>query len=112
MSKDSNASQERASTLRQYILEQASLYVSQEREESYGPPKENFDTTAALWRIYLAAKQKAWEREGNETSYPISSSDIALLQVLMKVSRHACGEGKLDTFMDIAGYAALAAELD
>ena len=41
----------------------------------------------------------------------IGADDVAHLMMLLKIARLATGEPKADTYIDIAGYAALGGEL-
>lgn len=77
-------------------LERAKELIGGERQSQYGPPSENFARIAAMWSAYLSA--------------PICSADVANMMVLLKVARNAHGASD-DTWVDIAGYAALGAEL-
>lgn len=82
---------------REFVLRLASAAINGPREESYGSPSENFSTIARLWSVYLG--------------YTIMPEDVAILMVLLKAARAKNGEFNLDTYVDIAGYAALGAEV-
>ena len=84
-------------TERGRILYAAIGAVCCEREEEYGSPADNFRLTAQLWSDYLQTK--------------ISAGDVALMMVLLKVSRVKSGRPKPDSFVDMAGYGAIAGEL-
>lgn len=84
-------------TERGRILYAAIGAVCCDREEEYGSPADNFRLTAQLWSDYLQTK--------------ISAGDVALMMVLLKVSRVKCGHPKADSFVDMAGYSAIAGEL-
>lgn len=75
------------------VLEQANKIIHGDRAESYGSAEESFSRIAALWTAYL--------------DRPISAHDVAICMVLLKVSR-AKSDHKMDTTVDMAGYAALA----
>ena len=81
------------------------LAKAQERvntnQSAYGSPHGNFKRTADI----LTAL--GFEREG----CPVTPMDIALLMVALKLARASGGEGKLDNWVDIAGYAACAGVL-
>lgn len=83
---------------RQETLECARRIVGGDREEDYGSPEDNFAVIAKLWSIYLRAE--------------ISPTEVATMMILLKVARSMAGSGKEDNWVDIAGYAACAAELD
>lgn len=74
------------------MLESANKIIHGARAESYGSAEDSFDRIAKLWSAYLEAE--------------ISAHDVAMLMVLLKVSRAKVDEG-IDTAIDIAGYSAL-----
>lgn len=82
------------------ILEEAKSIIMERREEKYGSPHYNFKNIAAFWSIYI-------DKE-------LTSKDVAIMMALLKISRIKTGT-KIDyiddNFIDLAGYSALAAEL-
>lgn len=58
--------------------------------------EDTFPTIAKLWSAYL--------------SKPISESDVCALMILFKAARLSVGYSSADSLVDIAGYAACAAE--
>lgn len=58
--------------------------------------EDTFPTIARLWSAYLAK--------------PISESDVCALMILLKAARLSAGYSSADSLVDIAGYAACAAE--
>lgn len=90
-------------TIRQNILESAITCVCGRRQEDYGTPEDNFKTIAKLWTVYLEASHK-------EHTVEISAKDVAMMMALLKVARISSGSN-LDSFIDLAGYAACAAEI-
>ena len=90
---------------RKEILETAAACVFGQREEDYGSPEDNFKTIASLWDIYLQAAHTG--------SYiPIlSPKDVAIMMALLKIARIASGKSA-DSFVDLAGYAACAGEIE
>jgi len=79
------------------ILRSAELMVSGKREEEYGSPEENFAVIAELWTTAFAVK--------------FTSEDVAKAMILLKVARLMTGMGSDDTWIDIAGYAAIGGEI-
>lgn len=78
--------------------------IVEEREGQHGSPKEIFETIAIFWSDYLN------RTHGCEVD--LSGMDVALMMVQFKIARVIANPGKaLDSLMDIAGYAACAAEL-
>lgn len=82
---------------REEVLETAKSLVCGDRAKAYGDAKENFGSIATMWEEYLG--------------YPINADDVAIMMILLKIARMKTGTFKEDTFIDIAGYAALAGEL-
>ena len=81
---------------RKELLE-AAMKATTDRGQEYGKPEDNFATIAHLWTDYL---EKV-----------ITSHDVAMMMVLFKVARSKANPGHADNLVDIAGYAACAAEL-
>lgn len=87
----------RAKMIRETILDTAKQCICTDREAEYGTPQENLGRIAALWSGYAA--------------HDFTAHDVAIMMALVKVGRIASGKVKQDTYVDIAGYAALAGEL-
>lgn len=88
---------------REEILAEAKKCVCGDREQDYGTPEDNFATIGQLWTTYL------------QTTHPsdqvITAKDVAIMMALLKVARIARGS-KADSYIDLAGYAACAGEID
>ena len=82
---------------REEILERAKKCVNGGRDLTYGSPESNFDLIARLWGVYKGVE--------------FTPVDVSLMMGLMKVARASSGSGSLDTFVDLAGYAACGGEL-
>lgn len=86
------------------ILEKARQCICGEREQDYGTPENNFSTIGKLWTDYLiAAKPEAIVPD-------IGAKDVAVMMALLKIARIATGSS-MDSFVDLAGYAACAGEI-
>lgn len=81
------------------ILHEAERCVCGQREQDYGSPEDNFQRIANLWNAYLGA--------GSD----LSSMDVAMMMGLLKMARIKTGTGTLDSFVDLAGYAACGGEI-
>ena len=81
---------------REIILDKAKEYVCGQREQDYGSPEDNFNVIADLWSVYKDVN--------------ITAQDVAVMMSLLKIARIKSG-GTLDSFVDIAGYAACAGEI-
>lgn len=91
---------------RSHILGEAYAITNGKRREDYGPPTEQHNVTAEMWTAY---SDTVVLRRGSEG---FSSVDVCVFNILQKIARHACGGGTRDTWVDIAGYAANAAECE
>lgn len=87
------------------ILQAAAEIITKDREQQYGKPEDNFSFIANLWDMYRAASGIRKMRGG------IDAHDVAMMMCLLKIARIATGEPKADNYIDLAGYAACAAEI-
>lgn len=71
------------------FLQEALDIVDGDREGTYGHPAANFQRIAMLWSVALG--------------HPITLKQVALMMVLLKVSREIHKPGR-DNLVDIAGY--------
>lgn len=71
--------------------------VTGEREQQYGKPEDNFAIIASLWSAYKG--------------YSFSPLDVAMMMALLKIARIKTGVGTVDSFVDLAGYAACGGEI-
>lgn len=78
------------------VLQEAQRYVHGNRAADYGHPLDNHSTTAEMVSAFLARKYGI--------RVPLVAEDIAVFNILQKVSREA-NAPKRDTAVDIAGYA-------
>ena len=80
------------------VCTRAADLVDGDRRRQHGEPEETHARIAALWSAYLADRQ-------------LTGHDVAMLLLLVKVARIATGTPNPDNYVDIAGYAGIAAEL-
>ena len=78
------------------ILTKAEEIVTGEREDQYGSPEDSFSLISEFWSDYLGVD--------------IVAEDVAAMMILMKLARIR-GGGSLDSWIDIAGYAACGGEI-
>ena len=90
------------------ILEAARVCVCGEREQDYGTPENNFETIGLLWAVYLRAAHPDYKLKMPING--ITSKDVAAMMALLKLARVATGTSP-DSFIDLAGYAALGGEI-
>lgn len=87
---------------RKRVLDEAADAVCRDRCEMYGEVEDNFGVIAELWNAYL----KAGMPEG-ACAVDLGARQVAEMMILFKVGRAATAmEDHLDTYVDIAGYAA------
>ena len=85
---------------RKELLAKAANVVTGERDAQYGGPEDNFERIATLWNAYLGEPNK------------LGPEDVAIMMILLKIARLAASEYKsMDSWVDIAGYAACGAEI-
>lgn len=85
------------------LLLDADQIVNGDRNVTYGDPNADFARTARLWNAYLDGKA---ERDVVD----IEPADVAIMMILLKVSRLTWSPTKRDHWLDIAGYAACGAD--
>ena len=83
-------------------LKEAAQLITGDRQQDYGPPSVNFQRIADLWNVQLAHRLKDGEK--------FTPVDVALALTQLKMAR-AVQSPKHDTFVDGAGYLAIADEL-
>lgn len=87
--------------MRGECLNKALKVINGERLDMYGSPENNFELIADLWDLYL----------GNRLDDVLSPHDVAVMMALFKIGRIATGVGSEDSYVDAAGYIALACDL-
>lgn len=91
--------------LRSEVLETAGDLISKDRAAVYGDAKESFEAIAAMWTAYLK------NHAPGDDLHPLNGADVAAMMVLMKVCRLRYAQQHADSWVDVAGYAALGAEI-
>jgi hypothetical protein len=79
------------------LLSDAIDTVAVDRKEDYGEAEDSFNDIARLWSVIL--------------HQDVSSKDVALCMIALKIARCNNGDYKRDSWLDIAGYAALGSQL-
>jgi hypothetical protein len=80
------------------ILARAAEVTGGERQDSYGPVKQNLQRIADLWTAYLDCGVK------------LSPEAVAWMMVLLKMARSEADGYHEDNYIDGAAYAAIAGE--
>jgi len=83
---------------RNEVLREAQTILNGQRANDYGDAYDNHKRIAALWNTYL------------DEEYGLKPEDVAVMLILLKVAR-LVHKHTSDSFIDIAGYAALAEEM-
>ncbi len=83
--------------VRDEILETAGSLINGDRRQTYGDAADSFGRIAGLWTIIL--------------DHDVSPGDVARCMVAMKLARLSGSDEHRDSWIDIAGYAALGAEV-
>ncbi|WP_323008956.1 DUF6378 domain-containing protein [Paracoccus sp. (in: a-proteobacteria)] len=82
---------------RSEILSIASQYVTCDRNAQHGEPEDTFGLIAAYWSAHLDQN--------------ITTADVAVMMVLLKLARLKANPGNTDNWVDGAGYLACGGEL-
>lgn len=85
-------------TKRGQILQRAMELCTGERNDTHGTPENNMGLFAELLEAYL--------------NHPITKVDAAIVMCLSKIARIGCNQAHEDHYIDLAGYAAIAGELN
>ncbi|AKJ72219.1 hypothetical protein TPA4_54 [Tsukamurella phage TPA4] len=83
--------------VRSRVLDRARSIINGDRRAEYGPAKESFERIAQLWTTTLG--------------YEITAAQVALCLAQLKISRLIQTPDHADSWVDLAGYAALGAEV-
>ena len=86
----------RAGYHRNQCLQEAAELVNT-TNHPHGDLEDSFDSIAGLWSAYLGMD--------------ITPVNVSVMMILLKTGRLMCNEGMLDSWIDIAGYAACGFEL-
>lgn len=97
-------------TVREEILEKAIKEVCTVKADSYGKPEDSFKAIADLWSAYFENLPPIKTEKGIPKEKIFSPKDVAVMMILLKVAREIA-KHKEDNLIDIAGYAACAAEV-
>lgn len=89
--------EESANLPRDVILDDAKRIINGDRAEEYGGAFESFSRIAALWSVLIDTE--------------LSAVDVARMMIAMKLARLTETSQHTDSWIDIAGYAALGYEV-
>lgn len=91
--------------VRATILDGAAEAVNVTRNVSYGEPENNFANIARLINAHLIARFGA-------DAPTLSNGDVAIIGIAFKLGRLGGNMSHMDSWMDVAGYAACGAEME
>jgi hypothetical protein len=80
-------------------LHEARAVINGARQDSYGSPEDSFALIAEYWDAYL-----------RKLDAPLTALDVAHLMMLFKLARCQGQAPSRDNYIDIQGYAAIAAD--
>lgn len=89
---------------RKQILDAAIECVTKTRQDQHGNPENTFSAIADLWDTFLFHR---FQTEG----IALTPADVSWMMVLFKVARSIGNPKTMDSYVDAAGYSALAGEL-
>lgn len=90
--------------LRATVLDAAGKAVNGTRDVAYGQPEDNFKRIARLINAHL-------KNRFDDSAPEINEVDVAVILMLVKQGRLGGNQSHLDSYIDIAGYAACGAEV-
>tara|TARA_R100001510_G_scaffold13918_1_gene11103 strand:- start:353 stop:643 length:291 start_codon:yes stop_codon:yes gene_type:complete len=80
------------------LLNKAIELVCGNRQKEYGDKVDNHNNIARLWSAYKDVE--------------FTAHDVAIMMSLLKVARTKVGTRTKDTYIDMAGYSAIAGEIE
>lgn len=91
------ARQEPEPWTRKRVLSEAEKCVCGQREKDYGTPEDNFGRIAEFWTTYMGVE--------------FGTVDVAIMMALLKIARISENMQHMDSWVDLAGYAACGGEI-
>ena len=97
-------------------LAEAKATICGERQDQYGNPEDSFALVAKYWSTYLIEVQKkvliahGFDPAEYKLVDLLTSLDVDHMMILFKVARCQGQKPKRDNYVDICGYAAIAAD--
>ena len=88
------------------ILHEAERCVCGDRDQDYGGPEDSFALIASLWEPIIRARCVPPGTDVN-----VDALTVALLMAELKIARAATNEKHMDSWVDLAGYAACGGEI-
>lgn len=79
------------------LLDEAKSVVTGDRQKDYGTIDESFIRTAEIWSAILGKR--------------VTPAQVVLCMIGLKVSRLTVSQDHIDSYVDIAGYAAIGSQV-
>lgn len=98
--------QKKAPETRREILQAAERCVCGDRDASYGGPENSFALIAELWEPIIRVRCVS---PGADVC--VDAETVALLMAELKIARASTNTGHMDSWVDLAGYAACGGEI-
>jgi hypothetical protein len=92
---------------RKKLIDEASQYVTKDRNTSYGEPEDNFQAIADVWN----AQGVRIDKPHNGSHRNVTSTDVALMMAGMKLARLKTNPSHRDSWVDLIGYAACGGDI-
>lgn len=93
------------------VLSKALELTGGDRAKTHGDKRQNHQNIADLWNAYLGGSRKVSDNiQVGVLERPLTPQDVAVMMCLLKIARMKSGTFNLDNFIDLAGYAGVAAE--
>jgi hypothetical protein len=86
---------------REEILQTARQYVTKDRAATHGDAEDNFENIAELWSWWMHGRSRC----------VFNGLDVAMMMVLFKIARIKANPDHVDSYVDGAGYLAIAGEI-
>lgn len=96
---NADATQEPEPWTRRRVLSEAEKCVCGQREQDYGTQEDSFQKIGTFWTSYLNYAVK------------IDAKDVAAMMALLKIARISENPQHMDSWVDLAGYAACGGEI-
>ncbi len=101
-----NPAPQRTPETRREILQAAERCVCGDRDNEYGGPENSFALIAQLWEPIIRTRCVS---PGADVA--VDAVTVALLMAELKIARAATNTGHMDSWVDLAGYAACGGEI-
>jgi len=91
-------------------LMEAHKTIIGDRQDSYGAPENSFQLIAEYWNVYIEQLQSI-RAGGFSAGALLDAKDVAHMMLLLKTARCSGQAPCRDNYIDIQGYAAIAADV-